>query len=198
MPSAPASITAGTSSSRSTLASRRMATPSSVAAGPPGRDRGPAPGLAAAAGQPLRAGDVLGRRATGRRRRRCRRSTTGVPGRTRRLASRSPTTAGTLSERARIAVWWVRPPASVAKPSTRDQSSCAASDAVSSSAMSTVGPSRSRSRSSCDAPSRAAGSCAPGRRRRRRRCRARADTGPRRWRTPRTAPRRRGARPRRR
>ena len=73
--------------------------------------------------------------------------TTGVPGLTRRLASRSPTTAGTFSDRARIAVWCVRPPASVAKPSTRDQSSCAASDAVSSSATSTAGPSMSRSRS---------------------------------------------------
>ncbi len=72
---------------------------------------------------------------------------TAVPGRTRRLTSRRPTTAGTFSERARMAVWWVRPPASVTKPSTRDQSICAASEAVSSSATSTAGPSTSCSRS---------------------------------------------------
>jgi hypothetical protein len=43
--------------------------------------------------------------------------------------------AGTFSERARMAVWYVRLPASTAKPWMRVQSSCAASEAVSSSAI---------------------------------------------------------------
>ena len=56
-------------------------------------------------------------------------------------ASCRPTIAGTFSERARIAVWYVRLPASVANACTRVQSSCAATEAVSSSAISTDGPS---------------------------------------------------------
>ena len=72
---------------------------------------------------------------------------TDAPGGIRRLTSCRPTTAGTPSDRARMAVWYVRLPASVAKPRIRVQSSCATTDGVSSSAMSTHGVSRSWSRS---------------------------------------------------
>ena len=76
--------------------------------------------------------------------------TTSCPGWMRPLASWRPTTAGTSSERARMAVWYVRLPASVAKPRTFVQSTCAASDGVSSSAIridaSSIARSRSRGR----------------------------------------------------
>ena len=73
--------------------------------------------------------------------------TTSCPGWMRPLASCRPTTAGTSSERARMAVWYVRLPASVAKPRTFVQSTCAASDGVSSSAIRTDASSIARSRS---------------------------------------------------
>ena len=139
------------------LASSRMRTPSAVVAG---RRRS----ASAAGGRPV----VLGARAA-------RASVSGVgstmsslgvavddheltrPGSS-RLASCRPTTAGTSSERARIAVWYVRLPASVAKPRTFVQSTCAASDGVSSSATSTDDSSSSRSRSRGVATRPAAGS----------------------------------------
>ena len=105
---------------------------------------------------------------------------TDAPGGMRRLTSCRPTTAGTPSERARIAVWYVRLPASVAKPRMRVQSSCATTDGVSSSAISTHGVSRSCEQVARRRPSRRACSCAAGRRRRAGRPSARAGTDPRR------------------
>ncbi len=125
---------------RSMLASSRTATPSAVTAGSAARPR-LAPGLRRRPASRCASSISAGLGSTAELAGRCRRSPPAFRRRTRWLASCRPTTAGTLSDRARIAVWWVRLPASVAKPSTRDQSSCAASDAVSSSAMSTAGPS---------------------------------------------------------
>ena len=67
-------------------------------------------------------------------------TTTSAPGAMRRVASRRPTTAGTPNERARIDVWYVAEPSSVATASTRSQSSSAVSDGVRPAATSTKLP----------------------------------------------------------
>ncbi len=73
--------------------------------------------------------------------------TTMTPGRTVPLARATPTTAGTWSERARMAVWCVLLPVSLANPWIFRQSTCAAIDGVSSSATRTESLSTSRNRS---------------------------------------------------
>ena len=81
-------------------------------------------------------------------------SNTVWPGFNSSIASPSPSTAGICSDRARMAVWEVRLPTSVTKPSTLAGSSCAVSDGVRSLATTMQGSVRSLTPARCGWPTR--------------------------------------------
>ncbi len=137
---APLAMTSPSSSGRSRLASSRMSMPSSVLAGP---SRDPA----------ARSQRTTGGASTVRRCQSARvdasplmrhspvvpSRSTEAPGGMAVVARATPTTAGTPSERARIAVCEAQLPPSVTKPAARDQSTWATVEGASSSATSTHG-----------------------------------------------------------
>ncbi len=151
MPSAPYSSACAASSGNSALPRRETRTPSRVTQGSTrasarGRTRrSPWPARSAASsGSP-------GSMTTAP----CDPSTASVaPAGMRVVASCRPTTAGIPKDRARIEVWWLGDPASVAMASTCSQSSSAASEGVRSTATITKFPGRRASEGASVAPPR--------------------------------------------